>query len=312
MSLRLAVRIIVALIGITDISTPEGRAVPPLSKGESGGGRSSYLTALLAPESFAEEFHVPSLQTPPGAGGHFGDREQINRELKTIRDQPEFRRLRKLKPKVNSSESKFEWPQWLKDFFEWLGDLFRPIRAFFAGLGYLMTALAWAVVAGIGALIIWLVVRAVQNYQARQSARMHARHGHDEGEAEIPPGDLPADEYLRRASELAERGQYREAIGQLILGAMSRTERSGLIRFRRGLTHCDYLRALRGRETPHQSFKQIVSVYEPICFGRRPAQMDHYLTSLDGYKTGFLEPLAAGGPPEKNSQTGRQPIPALS
>ena len=87
---------------------------------------------------------------------------------------------------------------------------------------------------------------------------------------------------------------FREAIGQLILGAMSTTERSGLIRFRRGLTHRDYLRALRGRTRPHDGLRTIVGVYEPICFGRRPAQIDHYRTSLDGYETGFREPLVTG------------------
>jgi len=72
---------------------------------------------------------------------------------------------------------------------------------------------------------------------------------------------------------------------------MSATERSGLIRFRRGLTHRDYLRALRGRNRPHQALRTIVGVYEPICFGRRPAQIDHFQTSLDGYETGFRAPL---------------------
>jgi hypothetical protein len=219
--------------------------------------------------------------------------------------------LRKAKPQA-STASDYEWPQWIKDFFNWLGDLFKSMGNAFSGMGFLLQALAYGILAAIAAGIIWLVVRAVQNYQARQSLRVRNRRAPEEGEADIPPGDLPADEYLRRASELAERGQYREAIGQLILGAMSRTERSGLIRFRRGLTHRDYLRALRSRATPHQAFKQIVSVYEPICFGRRPAQMDHYLTSLDGYKTGFREPLAEGTSPAKNILAGRQPTPALS
>jgi hypothetical protein len=77
---------------------------------------------------------------------------------------------------------------------------------------------------------------------------------------------------------------------------MSSTERSGLIRFRRGLTHRDYLRALRGRTEPHQALRTIVSVYEPIGFGRRPAHYDHYRTSLDGYQSGFRNPIVAESP----------------
>jgi hypothetical protein len=75
---------------------------------------------------------------------------------------------------------------------------------------------------------------------------------------------------------------------------MSVTERGGLIRFRRGLTHRDYLRALRARAPQYQAFRTIVAVYEPICFGRRPAEISHYHTSLDGYETGFRQPLSAG------------------
>jgi hypothetical protein len=91
---------------------------------------------------------------------------------------------------------------------------------------------------------------------------------------------------------------FREAIAQLILGAMSFTERSGLIRFRRGLTHRDYLRALRGRNEQHRAMRTMVAVYEPICFGRQPAQVLHFRTSLDGYQTGF-EKQTAAVPPEK-------------
>jgi hypothetical protein len=238
---------------------------------------------------------TPALQIPTSPGtDKFGDKEQISRELERIRDQPEFRRLRKKKEaaKTVPAESEFEWPQWIKDFFNWLRDVFRTVGHLFSGLGVLLQALAYGILAAIAAAVIWLLVRAFQKYQGKLKTPFGRRNLPEEGEAEIPPGDIPADEYLKRASELASRGLYREAIGQLILGAMSRTERSGLIRFRRGLTHRDYLRALRSRAMPHQAFKQIVSVYEPICFGRRPANMDHYLTSLDGYKTGFLDPLA--------------------
>lgn len=220
----------------------------------------------------------------------FGDSEQIRRDLDEILAQPEFRRLRVEAPKPATET---ELPEWLKNFFEWLGKVLGNAGSVFAGLGMVVQSLAYAILAALCCLIIWLVVKAVNNYRARHNTGLGSRRSYDEGEAEIPPGDLPADAYLRRAAELAEKGMFREAIGQLILGAMSCTERSGLIRFRRGLTHRDYLRALRGRAQPHQALRTIVGVYEPICFGRRPAQRDHYHTSLDGYQTGFREPIVA-------------------
>ncbi len=240
-----------------------------------------WLTVTLLALQFIRSAAVADESESP-----FGNDEQVSREIEEILSGPDFRRLRSKAPEV-PEPPKGETPEWLKKLFEWL---FGPHDAAVAGLGPVIVALSWAVVGAICAVIIWLVVRAVNNYRARHTIG-GGRRTYEEGEAEIPPGDLPADEYLRRAAELAANGLYREAIGQLILGAMSFTERGGLIRFRRGLTHRDYLRALRARAPQYQAFRTIVSVYEPICFGRRPAEIGHYQTSLDGYETGFRQPL---------------------
>jgi hypothetical protein len=231
-------------------------------------------------------------QVDPTSPDTFGDSEQIRRDFDEILAQPEFRRLRTEAPQPTQTEM----PEWLRKFLDWLGDLFRNAGNAFAGLGLVLKTLAYGVLAAICCLIIWLVVKAVNRFRERHNTGLRSRRNYEEGEAEIPPGDLPADEYLRRATELAQKGMFREAIGQLILGAMSATERSGLIRFRRGLTHRDYLRALRGRTRPHEALRTIVGVYEPICFGRRPAQIVHYRTSLDGYETGFRVPINSESP----------------
>ncbi len=239
------------------------------------------LLGLLASASVAHA-------DPPA--GTFGDDEQVSRDIEEILASPDFRRLRVEAPQ---KPSEAELPEWLRKFFEWLGNLLGKAGWAISGLGPILQALAYTALAAICVLIIWLVVKAVNRYRARYATGQLARRGYEEGEADIPPGDLPADEYLRRAAELAEKGMFREAIGQLILGAMSFTERSGLIRFRRGLTYRDYLRALRGRNEPHQALRTIVGVYQPIGFGRRPAHYDHYRTSLDGYETGFRKRAAA-------------------
>jgi hypothetical protein len=249
----------------------------------------AWLTLVLVPAS-------SYAQTP--ADDQFGDPEEVAKSFDEILSQPEFRRLRSKAPEIPDAD--LEAPGWLKRFLEWLGNLFSGTGKAFLSLGPLLKMLAWAILVAIACLIIWLVVRAVNNYRERHTIGMKRRRGYEEGEAEVPPGDLPADEYLRRAAELAAKGLFREAIGQLILGAMSRTERSGLIRFRRGLTHRDYLRALRGQSAQHQALRTIVDVYEPICFGRRPAQYDQYQSSLEGYQSGFRESLssAAASPPK--------------
>jgi hypothetical protein len=241
------------------------------------------MLQLGHPATMAEESESP-----------LGDDDQVSRDFEEILAGPDFRRLRAKAPEI-PEPPKAETPDWLVKFFEWLFGPSSSGAAAVSGLGPIIMALAWGAVAAICAVIIWLVVRAVNNYRARDSIE-GGRRTFEEGEAEIPPGDLPVDEYLRRAAELAAKGLYREAIGQLILGAMSFTERGGLIRFRRGLTHRDYLRALRGRSAQHQAFRSIVAIYEPICFGRRAAEVNHYQTSLNGYETGFRQ----AGLPEGN------------
>lgn len=213
------------------------------------------------------------------------DPAEIRRQLDEILAQPEFRRVRIKPPEKVESEA----PEWLQRFFEWLGELFGGMGSALSGLGLLYQVLAYAVLAVICGLIVWLLVKAFLRYQRQLDAQRQRTATFEEGDADIPPGDLPADVYLTRAADFAARRLYREAIGQLILGAMSYTERGGLIRFRRGLTHRDYLRALRERGIQQQAFRTLVLVYEPICFGRRPALPEHYHTSLDGYQSGFLE-----------------------
>jgi len=235
------------------------------------------------------------VQVPPA----LDEAEQIGKEFEQILAQPEFRRLRTEKAEPTDAELS----EWFKKFLDWLGDLFTVRGGNYSGLGGILQALAYAVLAAVCCLIIWLVVRAVQNYRGRNRIGARGRRNFEEGEGDLPPGDLPADEYLRRAAELAQQGKFREAIGQLILGAISRAERAGLIRFRRGLTNRDYLRALRGQGRQHEAFRAIVGVYEPICFGRRTAEANHYLASLGEYQAGFRE----AAPAAQRNATGLKP-----
>ncbi|MGH9175532.1 MAG: DUF4129 domain-containing protein, partial [Vicinamibacterales bacterium] len=106
-------------------------------------------------------------------------------------------------------------------------------------------------------------------------------------EPERAPGERPADEYVARSRQLAAEGRYREAVAQLLLGAMSHIERGGLIRFRRGLTCRDYLRAVRRNDGPYEAMRSLVRTYEPLGWGRREATRDHFDISLTGYEAGF-------------------------
>jgi hypothetical protein len=103
------------------------------------------------------------------------------------------------------------------------------------------------------------------------------------------PGETAADVFLQQALRLAQRRAYREALGQLLLGAMSWIERKDWIRYRRGLTVRDYLRSVRSRPEQYGGLKTVVEAYEPVEFGRRPATEPVFESALAGYRAGFEE-----------------------
>ena len=138
-------------------------------------------------------------------------------------------------------------------------------------------------------LIVYVVIKSWAGSEQTLDATTAVPTDRIEGdiEPETAPGELPADVYISAAQELANKGQYREAIAQLLLGAMSNIERSGMVRFRRGLTHRDYMRAVRPNETIYPALRSMVRLYEPLGFGRRPATSKHFDLSLSGYESGF-------------------------
>ncbi len=166
----------------------------------------------------------------------------------------------------------------------------RPTAGTFAQVvGAAFHLLAWTVLAVICSLIVWLIIKAIRDFDRLPSA--HVSEASAAASMDLPPaqapGDVPADIYVAQARMLAEQGRYREAVVQLLLGAMSQVERAGWVRFRRGMTVRDYLKAVRGHRGAYQGLHAIVRVFEPLTFGRRAPTQDHFEKSLKGYETGF-------------------------
>lgn len=163
-----------------------------------------------------------------------------------------------------------------------------------AFLGSVFQFIGWVFIAVVACVMVFLVVKgfmgAIAWYQNRDPRQPQTDDGPaPEGELapETAPGELPADVYVARARALAADGRYRDAVAQLLLGAMSSIERAGWIHYRQGLTHRDYARAIRSHDTPYQSMRAMVRVYEPLGFGRRKATQQHFELSLSGYQAGF-------------------------
>lgn len=151
--------------------------------------------------------------------------------------------------------------------------------------GLIFHALAYLILIAVCGLIVFLVIQAILNRESSSPAQLTSQMNFDIPQDEDhSPGELPADAYLAKARELAQQRRYREAIAQLLLGGMSNIERAELIRYRRGLTLRDYLRALRGRELQYEGFRALIGLYEPVGFGRRTASFQTFEDALTGYE----------------------------
>lgn len=254
-----------------------------------------FLLAAVAPQGL-NGFASVCAAAPPTTSSP--SPEEIRKQTTEIIARPEFRRVREKRslsfsPSAPATSSwSYRFWKWVGDkvvnFMDWLSKLFGKSGVSGGSVSAFVNVMVWivyALLAAIAGWMVWLLFKRVRQYVLDKRAKPLTTF--EEGDVGIAPGELDADEYLRRAAELAQAGNYREAIAQLILGGKSHTERLGLIRYRRGLTHRDYLRALRARPPQQAAFKTIVGVYEPICFGRRPAEANHYQTSVSGYESGF-------------------------
>ncbi len=160
-----------------------------------------------------------------------------------------------------------------------LGSLFGGL---FHGVAYLILAV---IVVAIIVLILQAVTQAWNDRQLTTRGGAEITIGpltHDRS-----PGETESDVFLREALALAQAGDFRTAIGRLVLGGMSFVERQQWIRYRRGLTVHDYLRVLRSRPEQFAGFREVVHVFEPVEYGRRPATESLFATALAGYRQGF-------------------------
>ncbi|MCH7688881.1 MAG: hypothetical protein IH899_19725 [Planctomycetes bacterium] len=160
---------------------------------------------------------------------------------------------------------------------------------FSESLGLLFHGVAWFFLIAVCVLIVFLIVKAMIDYD--RPVKLHASGeggaSFENEEPELVPGVLPADVYFHKAGELAASGKYRDAIAQLLLGAMSHVERAGLIKYRSGLTLRNYVRALREDTTISLAMRNMVRTFEPLGFGRREATKQHFEQTLSNYEKGF-------------------------
>lgn len=224
------------------------------------------------------------------AGYRYAEQDLVEARLEEILSRPEFARLRQEPSDEAAGDD--ELPEWLDRLSDWLSSLLGDSGERDAGglsfgapwMGPLLAAMAAVILL---AALVFLAKAALAS--AREK-----RLDEEEGAKPLfgpgsPPGELAPSDYLERAQELAARGEHKGAIRELLLAAMSALERAGRIRFRKGLTNRDYLRAAPGAS--RSSLSTIVYNFEHVYFGRREATAASYEECLRELRKSFsMEP----------------------
>ncbi|WP_198000823.1 DUF4129 domain-containing protein [Gimesia fumaroli] len=215
------------------------------------------------------------------------DRGMLERDTKQILNRPEFRHL--TRERQITGDAPFDLKDLIKD-----PPPSKPRQSsrVISGIaGYLIMVLSYASVICACGLILFLLYRSLIGFKYIRKIKDESDGRNLQGEVTfeqiVSPAESEVSIYLARAKELAQTGDYHNAIVQLIYGSMSFIERAGWIRFRKGLTYRDYLRAARPHGLPGDSFRQIIRTYEPLGFGRREATREHFESTLQYYESAF-------------------------
>jgi hypothetical protein len=191
----------------------------------------------------------------------------------------------------------------LSDFLSWLVPPSRPVRpavnpqprrssppsrVAWDGIDVVRVATVMMVVA-VSGVLIWLVARVIRLHQ-QDPDRGAIPTINDSGlELSAPPGEVSASTYESRVLQFAHQGKFSAGIRELLLGSMSWIERAGLIRFRKGLTNRDYLRAVWTEKDRRSAYLVTGTEFELVFFGRRTATSEMFERCLAAFQGAFHE-----------------------
>jgi len=115
-----------------------------------------------------------------------------------------------------------EPPRWLREAFEWLGDVLRPVGRLFQWISSFMPdapyarIFLWAVLAVAAAALALTVYRRLRDGEWRWPSRRRAVAADPGEEEQWAPDPAPARSWLREADALAAEGRYAEAVHHLL------------------------------------------------------------------------------------------------
>ena len=205
--------------------------------------------------------------------------------------------------RLEALASVFERPEFSQSetlsqrFWNWISDLidrFFPSNTEGGGLPIPGQLIAWAVViiGGIGivfALSYWLQ-RIFGSFVTDSTGRQHNVDGNG-----IP---LTAMQARQQATQLAQSGNYREAVRSLYLSSLLSMEESGVIRYDRSLTNREVLNQVQARaatdgdaadgDAVEEHLRPVVETFDAVWYGVREPDVEtfeSYEQEIDGLAT---------------------------
>jgi hypothetical protein len=214
------------------------------------------------------------------------DAAEVQTTVHEVLTDSEYRHLFRDERKADGDD---QLSNWLQRFFEWLfGSEERQLGISEPALD-LSQILFYIAIAVLAALLIAMLISLRKRMEAAQLEQPLLQGSGEEAiNPSSPPGDVPTNEYERRALIAAEASDFRTALRELVLGSMSWTERAGLIRHRRGLSNRDYVRAVWRRLQQRNSLLHIVASFERVFYGRRVADATTFQSCLKEFRRSFL------------------------
>ncbi|MFL6846821.1 MAG: DUF4129 domain-containing protein [Sphingomicrobium sp.] len=180
-------------------------------------------------------------------------------------------------------------PQWLRDFFEWLGNLFAPVGRFLAWLASFLPEapyariLMWTVIAVAAALLLWALYNRLRHGEWRIRRPRLAAVGDIELEDDWAPDDAPARSWLEEAEALAREGRYAEAIHHLLFRSIEDIARRRPSAVRPALTSRELAASTAVPERARSLFAGIARLVERSLFGGRPVGEPDWVKARESY-----------------------------
>jgi len=224
--------------------------------------------------------------SPDSADLSSPDQVMLKKDMEEILKRPEFRHL--TREREINQDSELDLKDWVKEPSSRPSPTSTAISGF---AGTAIMAIAYLSVIAACILVLYLIYQAASGFKFSSKFKEKTDSANLQGELiteeTVSPAEHAASTYLEQARQLASEGDYHKAIVQLLYGSMSYIERSGWIRFRKGLTYRDYIRAARQHGLPGESLRQMIRTYEPLGFGRREATREHFESTLQHYESAF-------------------------